>query len=63
MLSFVFPFTSMTVLKMFSNMFFFDMHDVKVMAEQIGLPIRKLPKDTSLYPIMGQTKTRKLLLT
>jgi len=28
-------------------------HDVKVMAEEIGLPIRKLLKDTSLYPIMG----------
>ena len=41
----------------------FNVHDVKVMAEQIGLPIRKLPKDTSLYLIMGQTKTRKLLLT
>jgi hypothetical protein len=39
------------------------MHDVKVMAEKIGLPIRKLPKDTSLHPIMGQTKTMKLLLT
>jgi hypothetical protein len=39
------------------------MHEVKVMAEKIGLPIRKLPKDTSLHPIMGQTKTRKLLLT
>jgi hypothetical protein len=38
-------------------------HDVKVMAEKIGLPIRKLLKDTSLYPIMGQTKTRKLMLT
>jgi hypothetical protein len=33
------------------------------MAEKIGLPIKKLSKDTSLYPIMGQTKTRKLLLT
>jgi len=41
----------------------FDVHDVKVMAEQIGLSIRKLQKDTSLYPIMGQTNTRKLLLT
>jgi hypothetical protein len=41
----------------------FNVHDVKVMAEKIGLPIRKLPKDTSLYPIMGQTKTKKLLLT
>jgi hypothetical protein len=37
------------------------MYDIKVMTEEIGLPIRKLPKDTSLYPIMGQTKTRKLL--
>jgi len=41
----------------------FNVHNVKVMAEKIGLPIRKLPKDTSLYPIIGQTKTRKLLLT
>jgi hypothetical protein len=39
------------------------MYDVKVMAEEIGLLIKKLPKDTSLYPIVGQTKTRKLLLT
>jgi len=38
-------------------------HDVKVMAEEIGLPIKKLLKDTSLYPIVGQTKTKKLLLT
>jgi hypothetical protein len=29
------------------------MHDVKVMTEEIGLPIRKLPKDTLLYPIVG----------
>jgi len=42
---------------------FFNVHDVNVMAEKIGLPIKKLPKDTSLHPIMGQTKTRKLLLT
>jgi hypothetical protein len=41
----------------------FNVHDVKVMTEKIGLPIRKLLKDTSLHPIMGQTKTRKLLLT
>jgi hypothetical protein len=33
------------------------------MAENIGLPIRKLVKDTSLYSIIGQTKTRELLLT
>jgi hypothetical protein len=41
----------------------FYVHDVKVMVEEIGLPIRKLPKDTLLYPIVGQTKTKKLLLT
>jgi hypothetical protein len=41
----------------------FYVHEVKVMAEEIGLPIRKLPKDTSLDPILGQIKTRKLLLT
>jgi len=39
------------------------MHDVKVMAEKISLPIRKLLKDTLLYPIMSQTKTRKILLS
>jgi len=38
-------------------------HDVKVMMEEIGLPIKKLPKDTSLYPIVGQIKTMKLFLT
>jgi hypothetical protein len=32
------------------------------MAEKIGLPIRKLPKDTSLYPIMGQNKTKNFCL-
>ena len=41
----------------------FNMHDVKVMAEKISLPIRKLLKDTLLYPIMSQTKTRKILLS
>jgi len=41
----------------------FYMHDVKVMLEEIGLPIRKLPKNISLYPIVDQTKTRKLLHT
>jgi hypothetical protein len=39
------------------------MHDVKVIAEEIGLPIRKLPENTSLYLVVGQTKTRKLLPT
>jgi hypothetical protein len=41
----------------------FYVHDVKVMAEEIGLPIRKLLNFFLFYPIMGQTKTRKLLLT
>jgi len=41
----------------------FYVHDVKVMVEEIGLLIKKLPKDTSLYSIVGQTKTRNLLLT
>ena len=34
-----------------------------VMEEKIGLLIKKLPENTSLYPIIDQTKTRKLLLT
>jgi hypothetical protein len=33
------------------------------MAEEIGLPIRKLLENTSLYPIVGQTETKKHLLT
>jgi len=41
----------------------FYVHDVKVMAKEIGILIRKLPKNTLLYLVMGQTKTRKLLLT
>jgi len=41
----------------------FYVHDVKVIVEKIGLLIKKLPKDTSLYLIVGQTKTRNLLLT
>jgi hypothetical protein len=39
------------------------MHDIKIMAENIGLSIKELPENTSFYPIVGQTKTRKLLLT
>jgi hypothetical protein len=38
-------------------------HDVKVIAKEIGLPIKKLLENTSLYLIVGQIKTRKLLLT
>ena len=41
----------------------FYVHDINVMVEEIGLSIRKLLKKTSLYPIMGQTKIMKLLLT
>jgi len=41
----------------------FYVHDVEVMTEEIGLPIRKLPENASLYLVVGQTKTRKLLLT
>jgi hypothetical protein len=37
--------------------------DVKVMVEEIDFPIRKLLENTLLYPFVGQTKTRKLLLT
>jgi len=37
-------------------------YDINVMAKEIGLPIRKLLENTSLYSIMDQTKTRKLLL-
>jgi hypothetical protein len=41
----------------------FYMHNVKVMPKEIGLPIKKLLENTSLYPVVGQTKTRKLLFT
>ena len=64
MLFFVFPFTSITVLRMFSNTIdLFYMYDIRVMTGDIGLPIRKLLENTLLYPIIGQTKTMKLLLT
>jgi hypothetical protein len=33
------------------------------MAKEIGFPIRKLPENTSLYLVLAQIKTRKLLLT
>jgi hypothetical protein len=33
------------------------------MAEEIDLPIRKLPENALLYLVVGQTKTKKLLLT
>jgi hypothetical protein len=31
----------------------FYVYDIKVMAKEIGFPIRKLPENTSLYPIVG----------
>jgi len=37
-------------------------HEVKVIVEKIGLPIRKLLENTLLL-VVDQTKTRKLLLT
>jgi len=40
----------------------FYVHDIKVMAEEIGLSIRKLPENTLIYLVVGQTKIRKLLL-
>jgi hypothetical protein len=41
----------------------FYMHDIKVMVEKIDLSIKKLLENTLFYLIVGQTKTRKLLLT
>jgi hypothetical protein len=38
-------------------------HDVKVMAEEIGLPIRKLSENTSLYLIVGQPKLGNFCLS
>jgi hypothetical protein len=31
----------------------FYVHDIKVMTEEIDLSIRKLPENTSVYPIVG----------
>jgi len=50
------------MLKIFSNMFFFYMHDIQIMTGEISLLIRKLLKNTLLYPFMEHTKTKKLLL-
>jgi len=49
--------------EMFLNMFFFYVYDIKVMAKEIGLLTRKFLENASLYLVMGQTKTKKLLLT
>jgi hypothetical protein len=37
-------------------------HDIKVIAEEIGLLIRKLLENTSLYQIVGQIKTKNFCL-
>jgi len=63
MLSFIFHFTSKTVLKMFSKYVIFYVHDFKVMAEEIGLPIRKLSENTSLYLVVGQPKPGNFCLS
>jgi hypothetical protein len=34
-------------------------HDVKVMAKEIGFPIRKLPENNSLCPSYGSNQNRK----
>jgi hypothetical protein len=39
------------------------MHDIKIMAEEISLPLKKLIENTLLYSIIGHIKTTKLLLT
>jgi hypothetical protein len=39
------------------------MHDIKIIADEISLLIRKLLENTSPSRIIGRTKTRKLLLT
>jgi len=41
----------------------FYMHDIQIMMEDISFPIRKLPKNSSFYLIVGHIKTRKLLST
>jgi len=41
----------------------FYVHNIKVMVEEIGLPIRKLIENILFNSIVGQTKTMKFLLT
>jgi hypothetical protein len=48
-----------TMLEMFFFFFLCAWHHG--MTKKIGLPIMKLSENTSFYPIMGQTKTKKLL--
>jgi hypothetical protein len=37
-------------------------HDIKIITEEIGLPIKKLSENTSLYPIINQLKSEKFYL-
>jgi hypothetical protein len=62
MLSFFFPFTFITVLKMFLNTFFSMCMTPKLWQRRLFFN-KKAPRNSSLYPIMGQIKTRKLLFT
>jgi hypothetical protein len=67
MLFFVLSFMSITMVKIFSTMFIYiHTHTHTHMTSKlygISLSIRKLQKNTLLYPIIGRTKTRKLVLT
>ena len=64
MLSFVFSFTPITVLKILSNMFFFYVHDIKVITKETGLSIKKTPRKyfTLLNWRSNQTKSRNFCL-
>jgi len=48
--------------KNISKHIFFIVHDIKVMTEEIGLPIKKLSENTSLYPIINELKPEKFCL-
>jgi hypothetical protein len=63
MLSFTFLFHIHNRVKNISKHAIFNVHDIKVMSKKISTLIRKLPENTSLYLIMGQIKTIKLLFT
>lgn len=41
----------------------FYLHDIKVMEDKIGFPMRNLLENTLLYAIMGPNKTKNLLFT
>jgi hypothetical protein len=62
-LSFVFLFMSMIMLKMFPSMFFSMCMTSRLWRRRLVFQKRNLLENTSLYLVVGQTKTRKLLLT